>query len=173
MAAVCAGDPEAVRDLMGSYRDRVFHFLNRWLRDPEEARDVTQEVFFRVWQKAGQYDDRYPLTPWIYRIASNLCTDYYRRKNFRVHANRVDWEEDHATPAREHSPEEVALHRELRQRLEEVIDALPYRQRQVLRLRLLDQYQLREIAEAEGISVGTVKSTLHSGLCRVRESLKD
>ncbi len=174
MSAVGAGDPEAVSSLMGRYREPVFHFLCRWLGDREEALDVTQEVFFRVWQKAHQYDERYPLTPWIYRIASNLCTDHYRRKNSRVHSNRVEWEERHHRNERPgRSPEQVALQREMLQRVRRAMATLPPRQRQVLQLRLLHQYQLREIAEAQGISLGTVKSTLHSGLSRVRETLSE
>ncbi len=174
MAAVGKGDPEAVQSLLGQYHNRVFHFLCRSLGDPEEALDITQEVFFRIWQKAKQYDDRYPLTPWIYRIASNLCTDHYRRKNFRVHANRVDWEESQGNGgSRQSSPEEVAQQRETLRRLRDSLETLPPRQRQVLRLRLLHEYPLREIAAAEGISLGTVKSTLHAAMVRIRRNLAE
>lgn len=174
MEAVVAGDSEAVNRLVCRYRDRVFHFLCRWIGDREEAADVTQEVLLRVWSKADQYDDRYPLASWVYRIASNLCTDHFRRKNARVHANSVSLEERHPAPRSYGcSPEQLALQREMVGKVGRALAGLPPRQRQVLQLRLLHQYRLREIAEAQGISVGTVKSTLHSGLHRVRESLAE
>jgi len=172
MAGVEAGDPIALQSLFNRYWGRIYTFLYGTIGNREDAMDVTQEVLIRVYEKAHLYDGSYPLTPWIYRVAGNLCTDHFRRKNFRLHANSVEF--DDSFEASQHTlttPEDETIHKETIERVKIVLQKLPRRQRRVLEMRLLKELRLREIAELEGISVGTVKSTLHTALHRLRESL--
>ncbi len=172
MAGVGAGDGDAVRRLVTAYRGRVFCFLYGSLGNREDALDLTQEVMIRVCQKADQYDGSYPLSPWIYRVAANLRIDFSRRKNARIHANTVELDETvRSSRVNRDTPEDQALRRDLLERFERALKALPPRQRKVVEMRLLGEHRLREIAEAQGISVGTVKSTLHAALTRLRQHL--
>lgn len=172
MAGVEAGDPIALQRLFNRYWGRIYTYLYGTIGNREDAMDVTQEVLIRVYEKAHLYDGSYPLTPWIYRVAGNLCTDHFRKKNFRLHANSVEFDDSYESSRRTlTTPEDETIHRETLARVKQVLDTLPRRQRRVLEMRLLKELRLREIAEAEGISVGTVKSTLHTALNRLRDSL--
>ncbi len=174
MAGVGAGDGEAVRRLMEAYRGKVFSFLCCSLGNREDALDLTQEVMIRVCQKADQYDGEYPLSPWIYRVASNLRIDFTRRRNARLHANSVEFDEAvQSTRFTTETPEDHVLRRDLQKRFRQALDRLPPRQRKIVEMRLLEENRLREIADAQGISVGTVKSTLHAAIRRLREALAD
>ena len=174
MAGVGAGDGEAVRRLVDTYRGKVFSFLYGSVGNREDALDLTQEVMFRVCQKADQYDGRYPLSPWIYRVAANLRIDYTRRRNARLHSNTVELDETvQSNRCTRETPEDQAMRRDLQKRFRQALDRLPPRQRRIVEMRLLEENRLREIADSQGISVGTVKSTLHAGIRRLREALSD
>lgn len=174
MQGVEAGDGDAIRSLVAAYGGRVYSFLYGSLGNREDALDLTQEVLFRICQKADQYDGSYPLAPWIYRVAANLCIDHSRRRNSRVHANSIEFDEALSpSPVTRDTPEDQIIRRDLQARFLDALRELPPRQKQVVEMRLLGECRLREIAEAQGISVGTVKSTLHSAMSRLREALAD
>ncbi|MFQ5739721.1 MAG: RNA polymerase sigma factor [Acidobacteriota bacterium] len=174
MARVGAGDSDAIRSLILDYRPRVFNYLYRWMGNREDAMDVTQEVLFRICQKAERYDRTYPLAPWIYRVAGNLCTDHFRSKNFRLCSKQVAFDDaPQSECVSKTTPEDETLRGEILTRIRRSIEALPPRQRRILRMRLFHEYRLNEIAEAQGIPLGTVKSTLHHALRRLRNALSD
>ena len=79
MARVEAGDPVALQSLFNRYWGRIYTYLYGTIGNREDAMDVAQEVLIRVYEKAHLYDGSYPLTPWIYRVAGNLCTDHFRK----------------------------------------------------------------------------------------------
>ncbi len=173
MTAVKAGDPQAVGALLDRYESRLFRYLFRTLGNREDAQDITQEVLIRILEKAHHYDGTYPLTPWVYRVAANLCTDHFRKKNFRVHSRSVDFDDGIGVyQIHSRTPEDEIRHREALLRVRGILRDMPQRQRRVLELRLLREFRLKEIAEAEGIKLGTVKSTLHSAMERLRRSLR-
>lgn len=162
----------AFQNLFNRYWGRIYTYLYGTIGNHEDAKDVAQEVLIRIYQKAHLYDGSYPLTPWIYRVAGNLCTDHFRKKNFRLHANAVEFDDSLETSRRTSlTPEDQTIQKETIERVKRVLRGLPRRQRRVLEKRLLKELRLREIAEQEGISVGTVKSTLHTAMNRLRESL--
>lgn len=175
MEAVRAGDRRGVEELVSKYDRRLFRFILSWVHDPEEASDMTQEVLWRVCNKAGSYNSTAPLGSWIFRIARNLLVDRSRRSDLRLVTASID---DDAFPEppcadADSGPEGLACRGEIRERVKSAIEALPPRQREVVRLRLLADLQLDEIAEILGLSLGGVKSTLHNAIRNLREGLAD
>lgn len=176
MAALRIGDDEAMRSLVERYGRRLFRYLRSLANSHEDAMDLTQEVLVRIYEKAGLYDGRAPLIPWIFRIARNLFHDHLRKRNFKVHsaATELDDRDALSADAREiFDPERRAFNRQIAARVRSAIEILPTRQREVVQLRLLGEMRLEEIADLLGLSIGGVKSTLHNAIARLRAELSD
>ncbi|HSR52213.1 MAG TPA: RNA polymerase sigma factor [Acidobacteriota bacterium] len=176
MQALERGDSEAMRHFVDRFGRRIFKYLYGWARNREDALDLTQEVLIRIHQKAGLYNERGPLAPWVFRIAHNIFHDHLRKKNYKVHSASVELNEQWASPAagfRPTHPERAARRNEAMSKIRRAVEQLPPRQRQVVQLRLLSGLKLDEIAQALDISLGAVKSTLHSATRRLRTLLSD
>lgn len=174
MAAISAGNQEAVESLLALYRRRVFRFLLGRLKNEDEAWEMTQDVLAKVCDKAGSYTGSAPLSAWIFRIARNHEIDFYRSKAYKLQALTVDLDTNrHDLPHRNPTPETKAMQAEILERVQKAIEELPERQREVIQLRLLADLTLEEIAEAVGLSLGGVKSTAHNALRSLRAKLAD
>ena len=170
------GDSEAMRQLAERFSRRVFKYLYGWVKNREDALDLTQEVLMRVYQKADLFKGDSSLEPWIFKIARNLFHDHLRRRNHKVHSCAQDLSEcleNQLSQGRRSDPEGMAIRVESAERVRQAILKLPKRQREVVQLRLLAEMKLEEIACALDISLGGVKSTLHNALSRLRQELSD
>jgi RNA polymerase sigma factor (sigma-70 family) len=176
MKAVVAGDSGAADELVSRYGRKIFAYLLGWLKDVEEAHEITQEVLFRVCRKARTYNGGASLSAWIFTVARNLLIDRTRSRNFKLVSATLPLEDGPvgatASPHSD-SPEHRAMRQEITTRVREAIDTLPPRQREVVQLRLLGELSLEEIAQAVGLSLGGVKSTLHNALRNLRGRLAD
>jgi RNA polymerase sigma-70 factor, ECF subfamily len=81
MERIQARDEEGLRRLMERKADKLHSFCTRTLGSREEAKDVLQEIFIRVWEQAGKFDPAYSVNTWLYRIAYNLCIDHLRHES--------------------------------------------------------------------------------------------
>ena len=173
MARLAAGDRDALEPLMARHYKRVYRIGLGYLRNPEDALDVVQETFVRAFEHAARWDSSSEVAPWIARIAVNQSIDRYRR-NKRRRATYSPLEEgDHqeslATP--DVSPERRALSGQIGDRIARALQGLPKTQRAVFVLRHYEEMSLEEIAGALGLRLGTVKSSLHRAVHRLRERL--
>jgi RNA polymerase sigma-70 factor (ECF subfamily) len=175
MGAVSAGDGAAAEELVLRYRKRLFKYLLGWVHNPEEALDLTQDTLLRVCGKAHLYNGSAPAAAWIFKLARNLVIDRSRAKEFQIQSAAVPLESI-GRPCRmagSAGPEKWTLRKEISERVRKAIEELPPRQKEVVQLRLLAELKLEEIAEAMGLSVGGVKSTLHNALKTMRIALAD
>lgn len=175
MQAVAEGDDGAAELLVSRFRRRVYMFLLGWTGNREDAWDSTQEVLARICRQAGLFKGDTNLSAWVFRVARNLQIDRYRSRNFQLHRRAVSLEEAPLLEAEAPrvSPERELLNHEIEERVRSAIDSLPPRQKEVVQLRLLADLQLEEIAQASGLSLGGVKSTLHNALRKLQEKLID
>jgi RNA polymerase sigma-70 factor (ECF subfamily) len=174
MARLAAGDREALGPLMERHHRRVFRIALAYLRDRDEARDAVQETFVKAYQGAARWDGAAEVAPWLSRIAVNHAIDRYRHGRRRLRAETPLLDEEEGGPrvtAPAPSPERRAMDREAGERISAALSGLPERQRAVVVLRLYEEMNLDEIARALDMSLGTVKSSLHRALRRMRVSL--
>jgi RNA polymerase sigma-70 factor (ECF subfamily) len=169
LTALRRGDPDAVRRLHAEHGDAVFGFLVATLTDRGAAEDVFQQVFVQAWQQAHRYDPaRGGLRAWLLAIARSRALDHLRR--------RVPEPTDPATgrlALLEGEAAEPAVDALLEQwRLAELLDRLTAEERDLLRRRFYESRSQREIAEATGIPLGTVKMRMVGALRRLREMLE-
>ena len=174
MARLASGDRDALTPLMERHQRRLYRIALSYLRQPDDAMDAVQETFVKAFQNAARWDGRAEVAPWLARIAVNHSIDLYRRHRRRRSTEEPLEEGDHTlqlvtdAPA----PDRKVLGRELGERIQGALSLLPERQRQVFVLRHYDEMTLEEIADTLEMSLGTVKSSLHRALHRLREGLQ-
>lgn len=174
MARLARGDRDALTPLMERHQGRLYRIALAYLRQPADAMDAVQETFVKAFQNAGRWDGRAEVAPWLARIAVNHSIDLYRRGRRRRASEEPLDEGDHTAQmaADGPSPDRKVLGRELGERIEGALRLLPEKQRRVFVLRHYDEMTLEEIADTLEMSLGTVKSSLHRAVHRLRERLQ-
>jgi RNA polymerase sigma factor (sigma-70 family) len=148
MVQVRSGDAEALEQLMARYWSRLVRYASSLLRSTDEAKDVAQEVFVRVWEHRTRWRSRGSVEAYLYRIARNLSL-----LQLRHHEVRSRTEPDVAHEAgRVLTPVEDVTFGELRQAFERALGDLPQRRREAFVLVRLDGFALGEAAEVMGLT---------------------
>jgi RNA polymerase sigma-70 factor (ECF subfamily) len=172
LAGLAAGDHEAALVLVRRYQHRVVGLAAGVVRDRGRAEDVAQEAFLRAWRHAGSYDARRgSVATWLLTITRNLAIDSMRVERARPVSTTEDI--DLASLRVDHRPGPVDLATasdELR-RVSEAMVLLPVEQRRAVLLASLHGRTAKEIAELEGIPLGTAKTRIRSALLRLRDEL--
>jgi RNA polymerase sigma-70 factor (ECF subfamily) len=174
MARLAAGDREALAPLMERHYRRLYRIALAYLRQPDDALDVVQEAFVKAWENAARWDGSAEAGPWLTRIAVNQAIDRWRRNRRRAATFTPLEDDDHDRSLADGggAPDRGVIGREAHERVARVLGTLPERQRAVVVLRHYREMSLEEIAQALGMSLGTVKSSLHRALRRLREGLQ-
>lgn len=167
---VCAPEPSAYGALVEAHYSRVLRLCRLLLRDPQEAKDVTQETFLRLHQHHahGRVAD---WGAWLTRVAVNASRDRQRAgwwPRWRRHTEPLD---ETKLVAELPSPGEVAVNEETRRRIARAFAVLPRRQREVFALRQVDGLSTVETAAALGLSEGSVKQHLFRAVQSLRRAL--
>ena len=161
------GDPQALETLLERHAPKVERLALQFLRDPEDARDATQEALAKVCVRLKQFRGGSQFSTWLHRIVVNTCLDAAERRKARSHEPLSDQLASDDDPA--HSVGNAELRRELCAALAGVSAS----QAQVVLLKDVAGYTFEEIAEAAGIPVGTAKCHAHRGRARLSERLDD
>jgi RNA polymerase sigma-70 factor (ECF subfamily) len=167
MGAVARGDRDALSTLVRRHQQRVWNVAYRFCGRAEDADDLTQEAFLRLWRGASTYRPTAQLTTWLYRIVVNLWVDLQRR---RAHAP-LPLPPDTSSPV--HLDPAVLESAETAQRVQNAIAKLAERQRAVLVLHRYEGLSLHDIHEATGWSTAAIESLLSRAYAALRESLRD
>jgi RNA polymerase sigma factor (sigma-70 family) len=172
MVRLAAGDREALPPLMERHYRRLYRIALAYLRNPDDALDAVQETFVKAFQNAVRWDGASEVGPWLSRIAVNHAIDRYRREKRRRRTLAPFDDGARELPATDQpSPERTALGREVGVKIAAALRALPEKQRAVFVLRHYEEHTLEEIAGVLGLSLGTVKSSLHRAIRGLRERL--
>jgi RNA polymerase sigma-70 factor, ECF subfamily len=169
LGRVAAGEVEAFAALVERHEGRLLRLCERLLGSPEEARDAAQEVFLKVFRKAGAAEPRGQVSTWLYRIAVNHCLNQLRRRRLVRFLGLGGGEEGVLVDPPDEAPGPAAA-LEARRRWQEVRSAiarLPANQRSVLVLVRLEGLSYRETAEVLGITEGAVESRLVRAMRRL------
>ena len=168
-----AGDEVACADLVSEHQRMVVQLAVNLLGDRDEALDLSQEVFLRVFRTIHRFRGQSTLRTWIYRIAVNQARNRHRFWRRRHRADQVSLDQHIAAhgdfqSAGELGPDRILAQKQLAERLQHALDHLPFDQRTAIVLREVDGLSYEEIAYSLGVAVGTVKSRL----TRARQALR-
>jgi RNA polymerase sigma-70 factor, ECF subfamily len=173
-----AGDESASAELVAEHQRTVVQLATNLLGDREEALDLSQEVFLRVFRTIHRFRGQSSLRTWIYRIAVNQARNRHRFWRRRHRADQVSLDQHVAAHGDVFSglgptPERVLAQKELAVRLRDALNRLPFDQRTAIVLREVDGLSYEEIAYSLGLAVGTVKSRLTRARQALRAELGD
>jgi len=179
--AVQRGDQDAFEQLVRAYDQSVLRLAANLLRSQEDAHDVFQEAFMRVYRSIDAFRFDCSFHTWLYRIVTNICLDYLRKRKVRKEEpavvetpdgplDRMSDFEDGATQA---DPERHFRNRQLGLRIEGALDGLTPRERMVFELRHYQGLRLRRIGEILGTSEEAAKNCLFRATQKMRAELGD
>jgi RNA polymerase sigma-70 factor, ECF subfamily len=167
---LAGGDKDALSPLMDRHYRRLYRILLSYVRNEDEALDGVQEVFVKAYRHAARWDGGSEPGAWLTRIAVNEAIDRYRRRK-RWSASFRPLGEVVEPPAEGGRSDDGVRAREIGEQIGSALDTLAEKERSVFVLRHLQEMTLEEIAQALALPLGTVKSSLHRAVHRLREQL--
>jgi RNA polymerase sigma-70 factor (ECF subfamily) len=173
IAAYQNGDRESFQALVKRYERELFHFLVRFLGDRAAAEDIFQETFLQIHQSAPTFDTQRRFRPWLFTIAANKARDLIRSNSRRptnpLQATINSGDSDSAEfidlmKSSDEMPDHPLMQKELRQKVQATVTAMPEHLREILLLSYFHQFPYKQIGDILDIPLGTVKSRLHSAV---------
>ncbi len=172
--AIEHGDQHAYADLMKNYRDSLYFMLLKMTNNPHDAEDLTIEAFGKAFKKLHQYTPDYAFSTWLFKIASNNCIDFIRKKKKYTFSMDQTFDDDETgtelaskIPAETLDPEEELVKKQKIKLMHEVVEKLKPHYRTLIELRYFKEFSYDEIAQELNLPLGTVKAQLF----RAREFL--
>jgi RNA polymerase sigma factor (sigma-70 family) len=166
------GDQTGYEKLMRKYHDAIYMLIYRMVREKSEVEDLTQEAFIKAFASLKTFNNEYAFSTWLYKIATNNCIDYIRKKKLQPLSldKPVDSDEDrypYEVPDTTYEADKPLIERQKAKLLDDAINALPEKYRRVIVLRHKEERDYAEIAKILHLPLGTVKAHLF----RARELL--
>ncbi len=167
-----AGDQNSFSRLRQKYHDAIFNLIYRMIREKDEVEDLTQEAFIKAFGSLSSFNNEYAFSTWLYKIATNNCIDYIRRKKlqtFSIDKPIESKESDFSfeLPDSTYEPDKEMISSQRKRLLEDAINSLPPKYRQVIVMRHQEELEYQEIARILKLPLGTVKAHIF----RAREML--
>src|SRR5688572_4078299 len=174
VARILEGDRDRFSELVKRYEKRVINYVYRITHRYEDAHDLTQEIFVKVYLALDRYDPKYQFSTWIFRIAQNAAIDVLRKKSLPEVSLITTSDEEHDGKEREFAAEGVSPYRDLRNKqlsaaIDVAVQKLPSDYRELIQLRHFAELSYEEIAAMKKLPLGTVKNKLF----RARNLLKE
>ncbi|MBI5545100.1 MAG: sigma-70 family RNA polymerase sigma factor [Deltaproteobacteria bacterium] len=177
------GDQGAFRSLMERYQKKAFAQALGMLKDKDEAMDVAQEAFVKVYRYLDHFKGDSSFYTWLYRIVANLCVDRIRRKASAQSPDNVEFDEkmeqeELATAGilstrLGTNPQKAALRAELAQKIDEALEQIPEKHREILVMRELEGMSYEDLSRVLKIPKGTVMSRLFHARAKMQKLLTD
>ncbi len=166
-----AGDEKAYAELLDRYKDAIYYMLLKMVNNKSDAEDLTIEAFGKAFKNIAQYTPNYAFSTWLFKIATNNCIDFIRKKKANVVSldQTTDEQETIGTPLQADTPdpEEDMIKSQRMALMRDVVEKLKPRYRTLVELRYFKEYSYEEIATELDLPIGTVKAQLF----RARELL--
>ena len=167
------GDQKAYAELLGRYRDAIYFMLLKMVNNKSDAEDLTIEAFGKAFKNIEQYSPNFAFSTWLFKIASNNCIDFLRKKKGNLisldSGGTDNSEQDAPMPLQASTldPEEKMIKLQKAKLMHTIVDKLKPRYRKLIELRYFKEYSYEEIATELELPIGTVKAQLF----RARELL--
>ncbi|MBE0556256.1 MAG: sigma-70 family RNA polymerase sigma factor [Proteobacteria bacterium] len=176
-----SGDAMAFEKLVHRYDRQVFSMAAHYVSNAEDAKDIYQEVFLRVYRALPKFEFRSEFSTWLFRITTNVCLTHRtrRRKHQYTSLGAGEGDDDDVShrpapvPREDRQADEKVLRGELGESIDRALNELSAKERLVFTMRHFEGLKLREIAELMNVVEGTVKKYLFTATQKVRNQLKE
>ena len=157
---VGTGNKQAFQELVERHKKTAYRVALGLVGNKDDAYDISQEAFLRVYRSAKKFDSTQPFLPWFYTIIANLCKTWLRRRSARDH-KAVDIDDASYLLVSDDDPEQTLIRKQQAARLREALMKLSFNDREIVMLQHFRGMSYEEIAEMLGIPRGTVMSRLY------------
>jgi len=168
----------AFEELVFRYDKHVLNIAKSFRNDDDDAKDIYQEVFMRVYRGLKNFQFKSEFTTWLFRITTNVCITYQsRKKNFDSLNRELSLDDNDTTTLADtlsdyKSADEMAVSSDISKHINYVLEELPPKQKMAFTLKYFHEYKIREIAEMMQCSEGAIKKYLFTATHRMRNRLK-
>ncbi len=179
VAAAKKGDNQAFQKLLKKYRKSVYYMLLKMVKNADDAEDLTQEAFAKAFNSIEKFDSKYAFSTWLFRIATNNCIDFIRKKRVQTVSIDTPVEGDDGSNMRfdvrdeDLDPNEAMLKEQRRLYLNMAIERLPEKYKILVELRYFRELSYEEVAQELQIPLGTVKAQLFRARELLNQELKN
>lgn len=157
------------RLLMEQYQERIYRHIRRMVTEHEDAKDVTQNCFIKVYRNIGRFEGKSKLYTWLYRIATNEALTFLNKKK-RQSISSIDHEDNHLA---HRLKADTYFDGDAAQiKLQQAIQILPEKQRLVFNMRYFDEMAYKDMSEVLGTSVGGLKASYHHAVKKIETFFK-
>ncbi len=180
--AAIKGDQSAYAELMGKYRESIYFTMLKMVNNTDDADDLTIEAFGKAFNRLEQYTPNYAFSTWLFKIASNNCIDFIRKKRIKVTSMDSGMTTDDGevlffdAESNTLDPEETIMHKQKVVHMRELVNKLKPRYRVLVEKRYFEELSYEEISEELNLPLGTVKAQLFRArdfLANMMEKTKD
>ncbi len=164
--AAIGGDQSAYAELMDRYRESIYFMMLKMVKNTDDADDLTIEAFGKAFNRLKQYSPNYAFSTWLFKIASNNCIDFIRKKRIKVTSMDSGIKTDSGetvyidAKSTQRDPEENVMHKQKVHHMRELVSKLKPRYRILVEKRYFEELSYEEISEELGLPLGTVKAQL-------------
>lgn len=172
IASYQSGNEHALRTLITRYEKRLFSYIMLSVKNKELAEDIFQDTFIKVINtiRSGNYHEEGKFFQWIMRIANNLKIDYYRKmQRMPIFDSNGDFDIFEVLSTHEDSVEQKLIREQIYHDLHRIIEYLPQEQKEVLVMRIYQDYSFKEISELTGVSINTALGRMRYALINLRK----
>ena len=159
------GDQKAYAELMQRYKDSIYFMALKMVNNKDDAMDLTVETFGKAFENIEKYKPDFAFSTWLFRIATNNCIDFIRKKRLNVVSFQTISDEDRddkqlQIASDSLNPEQTSIKKQESEKLKSIVEQLPQRYRTLIVLRYYDEQSYEEIAQQLDLPLGTVKAQL-------------
>jgi len=172
------GSQAAYGELMSNYNDSIYYLVLKMVRDKEEAEDLKIEIFGKAFLKLEQYTTQFAFSTWLFRIASNHCIDFIRKKRMKTYSiDQQDADSENGSwsldiRSENKDPEEAFIHEQKIKLMRLEVTKLKEPYQELVTLRYFEELSYDEIAEQLSLPLGTVKAQLFRARAMLSEMLE-
>ncbi|HYK73860.1 MAG TPA: RNA polymerase sigma factor [Pseudoneobacillus sp.] len=165
---VLSGNKQAYAHIINKYKNPLYATILRMTKHPQDAQDLVQEAFIKVYHQLEKYDGSGEFAGWIYRVTINHCMDEFRKKRYQMkQVELTDEKLDNPN-----HPEVVFLKKEKSRQLEKLVSTLPEDERIIILLRYVNELSYDEISEMVDTPISNVRNKLHRAKKKMRDTVK-
>ncbi len=173
------GNQKAYAELMDRYRKPLYHTMLKMVKNTDDAEDLTIEAFAKAFKGLSKFKKEYTFSTWLFRIATNNCIDFIRKKKLETLSISSSFKDDNGEEVGldikdgNRDPQEEAIRSQKIEVMQMIVSKLPPKYQRLVRLRYFQEFSYDEIAKEIEIPLGTVKAQLHRAKELLFDMIKD
>jgi RNA polymerase sigma factor (sigma-70 family) len=173
------GDQKAYAELMERYRKPLYHTMLKMVKNTDDAEDLTIEAFAKAFRGLEKFKKEYTFSTWLFRIATNNCIDFIRKKKLETLSINSSFKDDSgeeiSIDIKDHNldPQERTIKSQKIELMQMIVSKLPHKYQRLVELRYFKELSYEEIAQTVDIPLGTVKAQLHRAKELLYDMIKD